>query len=214
MVVLALAGLVAVGSGAVALAADKGRALHVLAGRVFHHAVLGLAVVVVPTTMWTGDVFLALLTAMSAYLVHSGRREVQRHRVGGTRSGADTAGVAALGLVAVALAGAAAASWQRDGASAGAVILGAFGVLVGYLAGSEWRRLARPPSTDHAWLTHHVGAMGVALATVATAWTTVFAPTASLPPWLPWLGPLAVVMPIVLRWIAVVRADGQDGTFL
>jgi hypothetical protein len=210
LVVVAGATLLA---GLVAFATAKGGAVHRAAGRAFHAATLGLALVVVPVALGLGDVFHALVGLMSAYLVHSGRREVLRHREGAPVGPAERLPLGGLALCGVGLVLWATAFASDEAPSGYTVVTAGFGGLLLYLSFTEWRRLARPPS-EHGWLLQHVGAMGAAVVAVATAFGSIVQPVIALPSWMPWLAPIAIGGVVIVRWLAQVRREGVRATFL
>ncbi|MCB9665642.1 MAG: hypothetical protein H6732_16155 [Alphaproteobacteria bacterium] len=206
-------GLVAVVAGLLALSVRKGGGLHVTAGRVVHALALALAAVLVLPLVYLGDAATTLLLAVAAYLVHAGRRAVQRP-ADAPPTPVDLRAAQALGALGVLLFVIGVALTVQHGPIGWTAFGTGMGLLLLATSAAEVRRLRAPPDEPHAALAFHAGAMGGAVVALATAWAMTFAAAHGGPAFLAWVGPGLIGIPVLARWVGQIRREGRNATFL
>lgn len=196
------AGLTALLSGLVAIASPKGRTLHGRSGRLFHGAMVAVALTAVALSALKGQRFLLHIGLFALYQVHAGLRSIRNK---GLRPAAqDWAGLA-LGAVNGGLM-----------IATGNIVLLVFGGISTALALTDLRlfvRALRGKALPHlAWLRRHIGMMlGTYIAT-----TTAFLLTLMRDldvGWPHFLGPTIIGVPFIAyaSWRFTRRAPQPTG---
>ena len=190
-----LAGLSALGAGAVAIVTRKGSPRHNAAGRAYVYAMAFVVLSAAPLAVAVDDWFLLAIAVFSGYLVFGGYRIVRRRRRGLSEpTPVDYAGhgtMFAVGCVMVGVGG-----WGSvTGRVELAPVLAVFGAIGCVLAAQSLYGLLRSGGNRRGWLTSHVGFMGGAY--IATVTATVTVNLTSIPPIARWLGPTAIGVPLI-----------------
>ena len=192
-----LAGVVALAAAGIAVGSAKGGRLHRRSGNAYTRAMalVGLSALVLAVVH--PSPFLFAVGVFTLYLVFTGWRAAMM-RDGRPRR-LDHAGGAVMTVAGVAMLG-----WGAQGVLAGSgaqpVILLVFGSIGLTLALSDWRDWARGPVTGKARIARHLGRMlGATIATITAAGVVNLD---FLPDLMVWLGPTALITPIIFWWTA------------
>lgn len=203
-----VAGLVALGAGAAAVATQKGGRRHRRTG---HWYVLAMAVVVttaVPLALVNGNYFLFTIAVFSGYLAVAGYRVLSRKRPEpGVAAPVDWVAhivMVAFGVAMVALGGSQLLAGDTLGSAL--VVFGGIGLA---LAARELWTIHRPPAEPRAWFYRHIPLMGGAYIATVTAALTVN--LAMLPPIVRWVGPTVVGTPAILFTVVRYRRRFEKG---
>lgn len=194
-----LAGVVALATAGVAVGSAKGGWLHRRAGNAYTVAMLAVGLSALMLAVVHPNPFLFAVGVFSLYLVFTGWRAAMlrdgRHRT------LDHAGGAVMALAGLGMLG-----WGAQGVVAGSgaqpVILLAFGSIGLTMALVDWRDWARGPVTGKARIARHLGRMlGGTIATITAAGVVNLG---FLPDLVVWLGPTALITPVIWWWTARV----------
>ncbi len=194
-----LAGVVALATAGVAVGSAKGGWLHRRAGNAYTLAMLAVGLSALMLAVVHPNPFLFAVGVFSLYLVFTGWRAAMlrdgRHRT------LDHAGGAVMALAGLGMLG-----WGAQGVVAGSgaqpVILLAFGSIGLTMALVDWRDWARGPVTGKARIARHLGRMlGGTIATITAAGVVNLG---FLPDLVVWLGPTALITPVIWWWTARV----------
>lgn len=172
---------------------------HVLAGRVFVAGMAGIFLTAVPLALMGGVLFLLLVAVLSLYLALAGWREAVRAR-------GRSAWIDRTAPIAMILAGAAMAGWGTLGLVAGnfgGIVLLVFGAIGLLVAIEDLRRIGRS-AAGPARIAHHMSRMMGATIAVVTAFLVVN--VRFEPGWIVWLGPTALLTPVIFVWARRIRA--------
>ena len=199
------AGFVALAVFLVPMLTRKGGRTHVRAGRVF---ALAMAIVAVTGLVLSGagllgprpramDAFLLFISVLAGATTWYGVRVLrQKQRTGRHRDPLDLA-MAALLL-------ASGAAMALYGHSRGSALLAWFPLLGVGLGGAQLAYWLRPPKGRMHWWPQHMTGMFSACIGTVTAFLVVGAPGLGLTggSWVLWIAPSAVMVPILVVWIA------------
>lgn len=194
-----LAGVSALATAGLAVGSAKGGRLHRRSGKIYTLAMLFVGLSALVLAVVPPNPFLFAVGVFSLYLVFTGwRAAIIRD---GRPRPLDHAGGAVM-----ALAGAGMLGWGTQGVLTGAgaqpVILVAFGSIGLTMALSDWRDWARGPVTGKMRIARHLGRMlGGTIATVTAAGVVNLG---VLPDLVVWLGPTALITPVIFWWSARV----------
>jgi uncharacterized membrane protein len=194
-----LAGVAALAAAGIAVGSAKGGTLHRRSGNIYTLAMLVVGLSALVLAVLHPNPFLFAVGLFSLYLVFTGwRAAIVRD---GRPRRLDHAGGAAMALSGIGMLG-----WGAQGLLAGdgaqPVILLAFGSIGLTLALSDWRDWARGPIRAKARIARHLGRMlGGTIATITAAGVVNLG---FLPDLLVWLGPTALITPLIFWWSARV----------
>lgn len=194
-----LAGVIALGAAGVAVGSAKGGRLHRGSGKIYTLAMLVTGLSALGLSVIHPNAFLFAVGIFSLYLVFTGwRAAILRD---GRPRRLDHAGGAVMALAGVGMLG-----WGAQGLIAGngaaPVILLVFGSIGLTMALADWRDWARGPITGKARIARHLGRMlGGTIATITAAGVVNLG---FLPDVLVWLGPAALITPVIFWWSARV----------
>jgi uncharacterized membrane protein len=194
-----LNGVAALAAAGIAVGSAKGGWLHRRSGNIYTLAMAFVGLSALVLAVVHPNPFLFAVGVFSLYLVFTGWRAA-RVRDGRPR-GLDHAGGAVMVLAGIGMLG-----WGAQGLLAGdgaqPVILLVFGSIGLTLALSDWRDWGRGPITGKARIARHLSRMlGGTIATVTAAGVVNLS---FLPDLLVWLGPTALITPIIFWWTARV----------
>ncbi|MCW5744891.1 MAG: hypothetical protein KIT36_01645 [Alphaproteobacteria bacterium] len=199
------AGFAALLAGLVAMLSRKGGVTHIRAGIVFYWSMVTAGATACVLASLRPNVFLFLIGVMTLYLVHAGRRAVAPGEPDWRDHGAAVAmlvaGTAMVGLGALGSAG-----LDLLPLPAGlAIVLVVFGGISMALAAADLRDFRR----DLQWpdkVARHLQRMTGAYIATSTAFVVVNA--TFLPPLVRWLGPTALLVPVIFWFTARLRRTG------
>jgi uncharacterized membrane protein len=194
-----LAGAAALAAAGVAVGSAKGGRLHRRAGNIYTLAMLTTGLSALMLAVADPNPFLFAVGIFSLYLVFTGWRAAMV-RDGRPRK-LDHAGGAVMALTGLGMLG-----WGAQGVLAGngaaPVILLAFGSIGLTMALADWRDWARGPVTGKERIARHLGRMlGGTIATITAAGVVNLG---FLPDLVVWLGPTAIITPVIFWWTARV----------
>lgn len=194
-----LAGVAALAAAGVAIGSAKGGRLHRRAGNIYTLAMLTTGLSALMLAVADPNPFLFAVGIFSLYLVFTGWRAAMV-RDGRPRK-FDHAGGAVMALTGLGMLG-----WGAQGVLAGSgaapVVLLAFGSIGLTMALADWRDWARGPVTGKERIARHLGRMlGGTIATITAAGVVNLG---FLPDLLVWLGPTALITPVIFWWTARV----------
>jgi len=194
-----LAGVAALAAAGIAVGSAKGGRLHRRTGNIYTLAMFFVGVSALVLAVVHPNPFLFAVGVFSLYLVFTGWRAAMVRE--GRPRGLDHAGGAVMTLAGIGMLG-----WGAQGLLAGTgaqpVILVAFGSIGLTLALSDWRDWARGPIAGKARIARHLSRMlGGTIATITAASVVNLG---FLPDLLVWLGPTALITPLIFWWSAGV----------
>ncbi len=194
-----IAGIAALAAAGIAVGSAKGGRLHRSSGNIYTLAMLIVGVSALVLAVVHPNAFLFAVGVFSLYLVFTGWRAAMM-RDGQPRR-LDHAGGAVMALSGLGMLG-----WGAQGllGSGGAqpVILLAFGSIGLTMALADWRDWARGPVTGKARIARHLSRMlGGTIATITAAGVVNLG---FLPDLVVWLGPTALITPVIFWWSARV----------
>ncbi len=194
-----LAGVAALAAAGIAVGSAKGGRTHRRSGNIYTLAMLVVGLSALVLAVVHPNPFLFAVGVFSLYLVFTGWRAAMV-RDGRPRR-LDHAGGAVMALAGIGMLG-----WGAQGLLAGdgaqPVILLAFGSIGLTLALSDWRDWARGPIRAKARIARHLSRMlGGTIATITAAGVVNLG---FLPDLLVWLGPTALITPLIFWWSARV----------
>src|SRR6056297_3653805 len=177
-----LAGVAALAAAGIAVGSAKGGRLHRRSGNIYTLAMLFVVVSALVLAVVHPNPFLFAVGVFSLYLVFTGWRAVMV-----------LAGIGMLGW---------GAQGVLTGSGAQPMILLAFGSIGLTMSLSDWRDWARGPITGKARIARHLSRMlGGTIATITAAGVVNLG---FLPDLLLWLGPTALITPLIFWWSARV----------
>ncbi len=199
------AGFTALGAAGVALGTVKGATWHRRAGQVYVLAMLAVTLSTFALVMVRPNLFLLVIAIFSFYLVFTGWRAALLRQ--GRPQWADQlaggvmalTGAAMLGLGALGLAGAGGAQ---------PVILLVFGSIGLTMALSDWRDWRAGPVTGRARISRHLTRM--LAGTIATITAAAVVNLTFLPDLVTWLGPTALITPLIFWWNARILSGAAS----
>lgn len=194
-----LTGVVALGAAGVAVGSTKGAALHRRAGAVYTLAMLVVGATALLLSAIGSNAFLFAIGVFSLFLVFTGWRAAVL-RDGRPRWPDHVAGAVMAGCGLVMLGFGIGGSVAGGGAQP--VILLAFGSIGLTMALADWRDWRRGPITGKPRIARHLGRM--LAGTIATVTAAAVVNLGFLPDLLVWLGPTALITPVIVWWTARV----------
>ena len=188
-----------------ALAASSVKALglpqrmHVLSGRTFAWAMLGVCATAIPLSLLGGKLLLLLVAVFSGYLTLTGWRQAVRLRH--AHAWIDRTAAILMMVVATLMLGWGGLS-LRAGASGGVVLL-AFGAIGLMLSIADVRCWKRPPEGVERIAQHMIRMMA---ATIAVVTALVVVNVRFDPGWVPWIAPTVLLTPVIVSWSRAIRS--------
>jgi hypothetical protein len=172
---------------------------HLIAGRTFAVAMLGIFLTSLPLSILGGSLLLLLVAILSGYLAFAGWREAVRSRAGGR--GLDRAAAILMLLAGLVMCGWGAMALLKG--NAGGIVLVAFGSIGLSLAASDLRRIGRPSDRPTRVANHMIRMMG---ATIAVLTASLVVNVRLEPGWLVWIAPTLVLTPFIAVWARRIRS--------
>ena len=189
-----LAGAIALISAALAMGAQKGKTIHVNAGKTYFWGMVVIFLTAIPMAVLTNNIFLFLVAIFSFYLAFAGRRFAQnRAGIPGT---IDWIAVGLMLLSGISMWGLAAFYWMGDNTQY--IVLLVFGFLALSLGYNDFSRHKSKTATGKQRIASHLtNMMGGTIAVI----TAVLVVNFSIEPgWLLWVLPTAIITPMIFWW--------------
>ena len=189
-----LAGTIALLAAAFAICSEKGKKIHITAGRTYYWGMAGIFLTALPMSIITGNVFLVLIAFFSFYLAFAGRRFAQNRK--GIASIIDWIAVglvisAGLGMWVLALF----YYFENNFQYITLTIFGFIAVALGY---TDYKTYKQQEATGKKRIARHLTNMLAGTIAVVTA---VLVVNVNIEPqWLPWVLPTLLITPVIIYW--------------
>ena len=200
-----VAGVTALLAAGAALGCAKGSAWHRRAGLTYVLAMLAVTLTTFGLVALRPNLFLFVIGLFSFYLVFSGWRAAAQRD--GRPRWPDHLSSAAMALTGATMLEIGAVRLFTAG-GAEPVILLVFGSIGLTLALSDWRDWRRGPITGKARIARHLTRM--LAGTTATITAALVVNVSFLPPLVVWLGPTALITPLIFWWNARILRDAAS----
>ena len=189
-----LAGTIALLAAAFAICSEKGKKIHITAGRTYYWGMAGIFLTALPMSIITGNVFLVLIAFFSFYLAFAGRRFAQNRK--GIASIIDWIAVglvisAGLGMWVLALFYYFENNFQY-------ITLTIFGFIAVALVYTDYKTYKQQEATGKKRIARHLTNMLAGTIAVVTAVLVVNIDME--PQWLPWILPTVILVPLIIWW--------------
>jgi hypothetical protein len=189
-----LAGTIALLAAAFAICSEKGKKIHITAGRTYYWGMAGIFLTALPMSIITSNVFLVLIAFFSFYLAFAGRRFAQNRK--GIASIIDWIAVglvisAGLGMWVLALF----YYFENNFQYITLTIFGFIAVALGY---TDYKTYKQQEATGKKRIARHLTNMLAGTIAVVTAVLVVNIDME--PQWLPWILPTVILVPLIIWW--------------
>jgi len=189
-----LAGTIALLAAAFAICSEKGKKIHITAGRTYYWGMVSIFLTALPMSIITSNVFLFLIAFFSFYLAFAGRRFAQNRK--GIASIVDWIGVglmiaAGLGMWVLALF----YSIENNSQYITLTIFGFIAIALGY---TDYKTYKQQEATGNKRIARHLTNMLAGTIAVVTAVLVVNIDME--PQWLPWILPTVILVPLIILW--------------
>ena len=189
-----LAGTIALLAAAFAICSEKGKKIHITAGKTYYWGMVGIFLTALPMSIITSNVFLFLIAFFSFYLAFAGRRFAQNRK--GIASIVDWIAVglmiaAGLGMWVLAVF----YSIENNSQYITLTVFGFLAILLGY---TDYIAYKRQEATGKKRIARHLSNMMGGTIAVVTAVLVVNVNTE--PQWLPWVLPTLLITPVIIYW--------------
>jgi len=189
-----LAGSFALIGAAVAIATEKGKSLHILAGRIYFWSMAAIFLTAIPLSIFKTNIFLLLIAMFSFYLAFSGWR-LARNRKGA----AELIDWLAIALIFLAGAGMwALAAFYFATSNSFFIVLLVFGLLALSQGYADYTTYKNKAATGKQRIARHLSNMLGGTIAVVTAVLVVNVDVE--PRWVFWVLPTAVLTPVIIWW--------------
>ena len=189
-----LAGTIALLAAAFAICSEKGKKIHITAGRTYYWGMVSIFLTALPMSIITSNVFLFLIAFFSFYLAFAGRRFAQNRK--GIASIVDWIGVglmiaAGLGMWVLAVF----YSIENNSQYITLTIFGFIAIALGY---TDYKTYKQQEATGNKRIARHLTNMLAGTIAVVTAVLVVNIDME--PQWLPWILPTVILVPLIILW--------------
>ena len=189
-----LAGTISLLASAFAICSEKGKKIHITAGRTYFWGMAGIFLTALPMSIITSDVFLFLIAFFSFYLAFAGRRFAQNRK--GIASIVDWIAVglmiaAGLGMWVLAVF----YSIENNSQYITLTVFGFIAIALGY---TDYKTYKQQEATGKKRIARHLTNMMGGTIAVVTAVLVVNVNTE--PQWLPWVLPTVILVPVISWW--------------
>ncbi len=189
-----LAGTIALLASAFAICSEKGKKIHITAGKTYYWGMVGIFLTALPMSIVTSNVFLFLIAFFSFYLAFAGRRFAQNRK--GIALIVDWIAVglmiaAGLGMWVLAV-------FYSIENNSQYITLTVFGFLAISLGYTDYKTYKRQEATGKKRIARHLSnMMGGTIAVV----TAVLVVNVDIEPvWIWWVLPTALIVPFIVWW--------------
>ena len=189
-----LAGTIALLAAAFAICSEKGKKIHITAGKTYYWGMVGIFLTALPMSIINKEISLFLVAFFSFYLAFSGRRFAQN------RKGiASTVDWIAVGLMIAAGLG----MWvlavyyymENNSQSITLTVFGFIAIAIGY---TDYKTYKREEATGKKRIARHLSNMIAGTIAVVTAVLVVNVDMELQ--WLPWILPTVILVPVISWW--------------
>ena len=189
-----LAGTIALLAAAFAICSEKGKKIHITAGRTYYWGMAGIFLTALPMSIISSNIFLFLIAFFSFYLAFAGRRFAQNRK--GIASTVDWIAVgfmitAGLGM------GVLAVFYSIENNSQ-YITLSVFGFIAIALGYTDFKTYKQQEATGKKRIARHLTNMLAGTIAVVTAVLVVNVDME--PQWLPWVLPTLLITPVIIYW--------------
>ena len=189
-----LAGTIALLAAAFAICSEKGKKIHITAGRTYYWGMAGIFLTALPMSIITSNVFLFLIAFFSFYLAFAGRRFAQNRK--GIASTVDWIAVgfmitAGLGMWVLAV-------FYSIENNSQYITLSVFGFIAIALGYTDFKTYKQQEATGKKRIARHLTNMLAGTIAVVTAVLVVNVDME--PQWLPWVLPTLLITPVIIYW--------------
>ena len=189
-----LAGTIALLAAAFAICSEKGKKIHITAGRTYYWGMAGIFLTALPMSIISSNIFLFLIAFFSFYLAFAGRRFAQNRK--GIASTVDWIAVgfmitAGLGM------GVLAVFYSIENNSQ-YITLSVFGFIAIALGYTDFKTYKQQEATGKKRIARHLTNMLAGTIAVVTAVLVVNVDME--PQWLPWILPTVILVPVISWW--------------
>lgn len=191
------AGVISLAAAGIALASDKGARIHRRFGRIYVIAMLTVSISALLLALQALNGFLLMVSVFTFYLIFTGWRAATARS--GTEGRLDRTIGIGVGLVSIGMMG-----WGvfllSSGITHPSITLIVFGFIGTVLPISDWRHWKRGPIRGKSRIARHLSRM--IGGTIATLTATAVVNLEHWPDTVVWLGPTALLTPVILWWTA------------
>ena len=189
-----LAGTIALLAAVFAICSEKGKKIHINAGRTYYWGMAGIFLTALPMSIITSNVFLFLIAFFSFYLAFAGRRFAQNRK--GIASIVDWIAVglmiaAGLGMWVLAV-------FYYIEINSQYITLTIFGFIAIALGYTDYKTYKQQEATGNKRIARHLTNMLAGTIAVVTAVLVVNIDME--PQWLPWILPTIILVPLIIWW--------------
>ena len=189
-----LAGTIALLAAAFAICSEKGKKIHITAGRTYFWGMAGIFLTALPMSIITSNVFLFLIAFFSFYLAFAGRRFAQNRK--GIASIVDWIAVglmiaAGLGMWVLAVF----YSIENNSQYITLTVFGFIAIALGY---TDYKTYKQQEATGKKRIARHLTNMLAGTIAIVTAVLVVNVDME--PQWLPWVLPTLLITPVIIYW--------------
>ena len=189
-----LAGTIALLAAAFAICSEKGKKIHITAGRTYYWGMAGIFLTALPMSIISSNIFLFLIAFFSFYLAFAGRRFAQNRK--GIASTVDWIAVgfmitAGLGMWVLAV-------FYSIENNSQYITLSVFGFIAIALGYTDFKTYKQQEATGKKRIARHLTNMLAGTIAVVTAVLVVNVDME--PQWLPWILPTVILVPVISWW--------------
>ena len=189
-----LAGTIALLAAAFAICSEKGKKIHITAGRTYYWGMAGIFLTALPMSIISSNIFLFLIAFFSFYLAFAGRRFAQNRK--GIASIVDWIAVglmiaAGLGMWVLAV-------FYSIENNSQYITLSVFGFIAIALGYTDFKTYKQQEATGKKRIARHLTNMLAGTIAVVTAVLVVNVDME--PQWLPWILPTVILVPVISWW--------------
>ena len=189
-----LAGTIALLAAAFAICSEKGKNIHITAGRTYYWGMAGIFLTALPMSIISSNIFLFLIAFFSFYLAFAGRRFAQNRK--GIASTVDWIAVglmiaAGLGMWVLAV-------FYSIENNSQYITLSVFGFIAIALGYTDFKTYKQQEATGKKRIARHLTNMLAGTIAVVTAVLVVNVDME--PQWLPWVLPTLLITPVIIYW--------------
>ena len=189
-----LAGTIALLAAVFAICSEKGKKIHINAGRTYYWGMAGIFLTALPMSIIPSNVFLFLIAFFSFYLAFAGRRFAQNRK--GIASIVDWIAVglmiaAGLGMWVLAV-------FYYIEINSQYITLTIFGFIAIALGYTDYKTYKQQEATGNKRIARHLTNMLAGTIAVVTAVLVVNIDME--PQWLPWILPTVILVPLIIWW--------------
>ena len=189
-----LAGTIALLAAAFAICSEKGKKIHITAGRTYYWGMVSIFMTALPMSIITSNVFLFLIAFFSFYLAFAGRRFAQNRK--GIASIVDWIAVGL--MIAAGLSMWVLAVFYSIENNSQYITLAVFGFIAIALGYTDYKTYKQQEATGNKRIARHLTNMLAGTIAVVTAVLVVNVDME--PQWLPWILPTVILVPVISWW--------------